>query len=101
MLYHRVLSTLRNLCSELGDLGEKVNFRFEVDFGVLYGNLVDFLQVLINEVHVCFVKRDIDKSKELDLFVMFLQPLIVVIDITFELGIEVALDYAIVVLFKS
>jgi hypothetical protein len=59
---------------------------------------VNLFQVLVNQVHVLFVQCDVDKTKDFYFFIVFCELLVVIVDVAFELGVEIAFDQGVVIL---
>ena len=62
---------------------------------------MNFLEILVYQVHVFFVQSNVDHSKQFDFFIGFLILFIILVDVLLELCIEVALNDVFVVLFKG
>jgi hypothetical protein len=49
-------------------------------------------------VHILFVECDVDKTKDLYFFIVLYELLVVIVDVAFELGVEIAFNQGVVVL---
>lgn len=60
---------------------------------------MDFLQVLVDQMHVALIQNYVDQAKQFDLLVSLDQLSVLLIDIFLELSVEVRLNYGLMIRF--